>query len=63
MKRVHEILRFLKIAEQLETNAHINKEDVPIISKILDEYIKFHETAFLPDHEKNVQQNRIRPWF
>lgn len=51
-KRIDELRKFLNTAAKLEASATIQKEDVPILSEILNKYVMFHYTAFFPEHEE-----------
>ena len=52
MKRIREIRDFLKSDIETKTEATLTKEDAEILIKILNEYILFHDSSFMPNCEK-----------
>ncbi len=42
--KIKELIRFLKIAENIKASAQIKKEDVPVLIKVLNDYLRYHDS-------------------
>lgn len=42
--KIKELIRFLEIAENNEASPQIKKEDVPVFKKVLNDYLRYHDS-------------------
>lgn len=54
--KIQELIRFLKIAEDNEASPQIKKEDVPVLMKVLNDYLRYHNSYCTPYEEEKFKE-------
>lgn len=54
--KIQELIRFLKIAEDNEASPQIKKEDVPVLMKVLNDYLRYHDSHCMLFEEEKFKE-------
>lgn len=55
-ERINEIISFLEIANNIEATPYIKKDDIPILLKVLKDYLRYHYSHFHPNDEEKFKE-------